>query len=255
MRLLTTFTLLAICLTAIGQTSPHFISRNLLRSSPAKDNRQKPLTFYPSTSAGLEDFGYRTFWSPVIYETVATEGVTIQNSLPKGGRYTDSTGNNLGYTIFVTRVINDAADPLSLTMYFPATPIELTNTFPTIGSATSSILPSSYLTLFLPPDTMTLDKLSLYCYGVTDLESFLHTSFNKGTMLQRTINPKEDYFFYVGVLWSQISPKKRGYGSATGGPARAGFVLKEQDLFYSIRGISPQLDSTLIPSGRIVFKK
>lgn len=189
MRLLTTLTLLTICLTALGQTF---------------DTESK-------------------------YTDATGKSVIIQNSLPKGGAYLDSAGNiirntkNFAYVIFWTRVINETATPLELTINFPAD-------FPS---------PYSYLKLFLPPDTMTIDKESLYNYGVTGL-----TGFNKPTKLQRTINPKEECSFYIAAV-----------SFRAGGTVRAGLILKEHDLFYSIRGIAPELDSVLIPCGQIVFKK
>ena len=166
-----------------------------------------------------------------------TKGVIIQNSYPKGnGRldstgkngYNDPAGKNFAYTIFWTRVINETATPLELTINFPADSFEVPRS------------PHSYIKLFLPPDTMTLDKESLYDYGLTGLKSFLDTSFNKPTMLQRTINPKEECLFYI-VRLANV-----GYNGAV----RAGLVLQEQDLFYRIN----MLDS-LIPCGHIVFKK
>lgn len=90
---------------------------------------------------------------------------------------------------------------------------------------------------------MTLDKESLYDYGSEFLKSLLDTGLNKPTALQRTINPKEEYFFYIGAL---------SYKS--GGMVRAGLVLKDQELFYRI-GIIPHFDSALFPCGHIVFKK
>jgi len=209
MRLLAVFTLLTICLTAIGQTFPI-----------KKDKKQKkyfPLTYYPGTYIDTE----------TKYTDSTGIVVIIQNSLPKGGGYTDPTGKNFEYRIFWTRVINETATPLELTINFPAS---------------FAILHSPYF--FLPPDTMTLDKETLYDYGATGLKSFLDTGINKPTMLLRTINPKEACLFYIGALFYQ-----GGYGGA-----RAGLVLKEQDFFYSIRGMSPQLDSALIPCGRIVLK-
>lgn len=158
----------------------------------------------------------------------ASQGVIIQNSLPKGGgRYTDPTGKNFPYVIFWTRIINEAATPLKLIIKFS------TDSFPVLPS------PDSYLKVFLPPDTMTLDKVPLYDYGLTGLISFLDTDFNKPTMLQRTINPNEECLFYIGMLLYQAS-----------GTVRTGLVLKEQSLFYRIN----LLDSALIPCGQIVFK-
>jgi hypothetical protein len=123
-----------------------------------------------------------------------TKGVIIQNSFPKGnGRldatekngYNDPGGKNFAYSIFWTRVINETAAPLELTISFPADSFEVTRS------------PHSYIKFFIPPDTMTMDKESLYDYGLTGLKSFLDTSFNKPTILQRTINPKEDCLFYI----------------------------------------------------------
>jgi len=161
------------------------------------------------------------------------QGVIIQNSLgPKGGPYTDSTGKRFGYGIFWTRVINESATPLELTINFPADSFAIPPS------------PGSYLKLFLPPDdTMTLDKESLYDYGAKGLKSFLDTGLNKPTTLQRTINPKEEYLFYIGAISYQ-----------SGGMVRAGLVLKDQDLFYRI-SIIPHFDSALFSCGHIIFKK
>ncbi|MEP7322970.1 MAG: hypothetical protein ABI761_13675 [Saprospiraceae bacterium] len=163
-------------------------------------------------------------------ETV--EGVIIQNSLPKGGPYTDPTGKRFGYGIFWTRIINETAYPLNLTINFPGDSFAI---FPQ---------PESYLKLFLPPDIMTLDKESLYDYGATGLKSFLDTGLNRPTMLQKTIHPKEEYLFYIGIL----------FHLPDNGPVRTGLVLKEQDLFYRI-SIAGQLDSALIPCGNIIFNE
>ncbi|WP_276373964.1 hypothetical protein [Chryseolinea sp. H1M3-3] len=201
MKLLTTFILLTICLTAIGQTSP---------------TRK-----WVDTEVKYTDSGGKV--------------VMIHNSFPKAGgdadekcRYTDSSGKKYRYVIFWTRVINETATPLELTINFPA------------------ILPSPYshIKLFVPSDTMTSDKNSLYNYGITGLKSYLETDFNK-TMLKRTINPKEESLFYIVLLSPLYS---------VGGTVRTGFVLKEHQLFYRI-SIRPNFDTALIPCGQIAFKK
>ena len=166
------------------------------------------------------------------------QDIIIQNSGPRGGGYltdssrtkgyTDSTGKNFGYAIFWTGVINNTSTPMELTINFPADSFAI---FPS---------PASYLKLFLLPDTMTLEKEPLYNYGITGLKPFLDTSFHKPTMLQRTINPKEECRFFV------VTISVPGYNGA----ARAGLILKEQDLFYRTN----MLDS-LIHCGHIVFKK
>jgi hypothetical protein len=212
MRLLTTFTLLSICLTAIGQTFP--IKKDSWPFTK-KDKSQKTLTFYPGTYIDTE-FKYADSTGIV---------VIIQNSLRKGGKYTDPTGKDFFSVIYWYRVINETATPLELIINFPA------DSFATLPS------PDSYLKAFLPLDTMTLGKETLYAYGATGLKSFLDTGLNKPTMLQSTINPKEACLFYIGVLYYQAWA-----------PARAELVLKERDLFYRIGGIE-------IPCGQIVFKK
>ena len=164
----------------------------------------------------------------------------IQNSYPRGGvaingnrGYTDSTGKTHGFGIFWTRVINETATPLELRINFPA------------DSFAISSASNSYYKLLLPPNTMTLDKQSLYNYGyeITDLRYFLDTSLNKPTMLRRTINPKEECLFYVVTL--NHTPDN--------GPIRAGLFSKGQDLFY--RMSIDSFGSQIIPCGQIVFNK
>jgi hypothetical protein len=199
MRLLITSTLLIICLTAIGQTF----------------STKKPLTFYPATYIDTE---YRYIDSTGIV-------VIVQNSVRKGGTYTDPTGKDFFSPIYWYRVVNETDTPLELTINFPA------DSFPTHPS------PDCYFKVFLPLDTMTLDREGLYAYGATGLKSFLDSGLNKPTMLQRTINPKEACLFYIGVLYYKTA-------SALG---RAELILKEQDLFYRISDVE-------IPCGQIVFK-
>jgi hypothetical protein len=163
------------------------------------------------------------------YSETASQGIIIQNSYPKGGGYQDSNGKHFGYGVSFTRLINETASSLELTISFPTAILSL---------------PESYLKLFIPPDTMSLDKVVLYDYGATGLKSFLDTDINSPTMLQRTISPKDEFFFYVGTL------SDNAYGVE-----RTELVLKGQDLFYIIKGIDPGLDSALIPCGHIVFKK
>jgi hypothetical protein len=155
--------------------------------------------------------------------------VMLHNSFPKGGGgYTDSIGNNYSYVIFWTRVINESATPVELVIKFPADPFTI---FPS---------PDSYIRIFLPPDTMDLEKIALEDYGLTNLQSFLDAGFNKPSMLQTTVNPNKECFFYIPVLIYQAR-----------GTARAALVLKGQDLFFRI-SIDP--DSAFIPCGHLVFK-
>ncbi len=172
------------------------------------------------------------------YSEAATNGVIIQNSFPKGGPYLESTGkvSEPSFLIFFTRVINKTSTPLELTINFPA------------DSFATGEGKNFHLKLFLPPDTMTLDKESWYNYGVTGLESFLN--FNKPTILQKTIKPNEEFLFHIGtVFYPARGAERAGYQGLRGGN-RAELVLKGQDLFYRM---IPQIDS--LPCGHIIFRK
>jgi hypothetical protein len=114
MRLLTTFTLLTICFTAIGQTT-------------SIDTESK-------------------------YADSTGKGIIIQNSLPKGGGYLDSirkigytysNGKNFSYVIFWTTVINETATPLELTINFPADSLAI---FPSPDSYLKLLLPPATMT-------------------------------------------------------------------------------------------------------------
>jgi hypothetical protein len=171
--------------------------------------------------------GWRIKETTKWYSETANNGIVIQNSFPKGGADTDPRGKNFAYRIFFSRVINETGTPLELTINFPA------------DSFAIPPAPDAYLKVFLPPDTMSLNKELLYNYGL-DLKSYLDNGPNTPTQLQRTINPNEECLFYVGVLFYQAD-----------GVVRAEFVAKEQELFYRI---TPQLGSELIPCGQIGFK-
>ncbi|MBC9794887.1 hypothetical protein [Sinomicrobium weinanense] len=194
--------------------------------STKNNNRQ------PSLIQDLE----RYIYTDTTYASPTGKGITIQNSLPKGGsiapdgtQYFDSSGKRYGFAVFWTRIINETTTPLELNINFPA------------DSFAIFTPPDSYLKLFLPTDTLTYDKLSSYNYGLTGIKSFLDANFNKATRLQKTINPNEEHIFYVVTLSYQAA-----------GTPRAALILKEQDLYYSM-SISPNGSGT-IPSGKIDFK-
>ena len=161
------------------------------------------------------------------------KGVVIQNSFPKGGPYTHPTGVRFQKRICWTRVMNQTQTPIQFTLNFPA------DSFPMPTSA------GSYYKLFLPPDTMTLAKQSLFDYEATGLHSFLDTSLYQSSRLQKTVNPNEEFFFYTALLMG---------GELNQGFARTGVVLKDKDLFYKV-SLGEPLDSTLIPCGHIIVKQ
>jgi hypothetical protein len=166
-------------------------------------------------------------YKPGLYSDTTIQGVRIENGLPKGMGHTDSNGNRFGYALLWTRVTNETTTLLELKINFSA------------DSFAIPPAPDSYLKLFLVPDSIYYSE-----YGSKSLNSFLDTGLNKPTVLQKTIHPKEDYLFYIGMATSAKS----------GGMVRSGLILKDQELFYKA-GIIPHFDSLLFPCGLIVFKK
>lgn len=161
------------------------------------------------------------------FEDSSGRAIRVYNSYPRGGAY-NSAGQNDGYRIFWTGIVNESATPFKLTLEFPS------DSFPT------SISPNAYIKAFIPPDTMTHDKLELFDFGVTDIKSILDNGFKKPSKLEVTLSPSEEYFYYTLFLFHESE-----------GRARSALVLEGQDLFYRI-SIDSQ-PSLLIPCGRIEF--
>lgn len=163
------------------------------------------------------------------YKDSIGKAIKVYNSLPKGGGgYINSGGKNYSYVIFWTRIVNESSTPLKMTVKFP------TDSFSFFASL------NSYIKLLIPSDTMTLEKISLGDYGLTNLKSILDNGFYKPSILEKTLNPKEECLFYTPIFIHQAQ-----------GTARTSFILKGHDLFYRV-SIDPY--STVIPCGRIDFK-
>ena len=186
-------------------------------------------------------------------ETIADNGLLIQNSYPKGGSYINPKGERFGYGVFWTYMINDTDFPIHIAINFPA------DSFPIINRAiagmgnlfnfpTDSLVifnrPNKYFKLFLPSDKMTLDKIPLFDYGATGVKLFLDTCLNEATAFEKTIQPKETHLFYVGILLHVPD----------NGPVRTSLISEDNHLFYSV-SIGRQLDTVLIPCGRIAVKE
>lgn len=138
----------------------------------------------------------------------------IQNSFPRGGiKYSDPNGEVYVYAVFWTRIINETDNSLELKIEFPVDSYEVPS------------LPGKYFKILVPPDTMTLEKVPLFNYGLTDLESFLDKSIHKSSSLKRIIKPKESSGFYV-VMLCLIE--------GAHGTLRTGLSLKGQNLSYRI---------------------
>lgn len=166
------------------------------------------------------------------YSETNTNGIVIQNSLPRGGPYTGPTKKHFNYThlVFFTRVVNETEAPLELTIHFSADSIPIPHS------------PDTFVKLFLPPDTMTHAKQSVFDYGVAPLKSF-----DQPTRFQRTIKPKEECLFNIIAIYYQTiaTPENRDRGGN-----RAELILKGKDLFYRI---PPAID--WLPCGQIVSKR
>lgn len=225
----------------IGKSKPDKVATDIDASDSTKNKEQKTQTDIPNSFIESE----------FKFTDSAGKDVIIQNSKTKGGGnidgdrdlnavrgYDDSTGIHYAHAIWWTRIINETTSPLELSINFPADSLR--------------IIPppdNNYFRLFFPSDTMTVNKLSSYNYGITGLRSFFDSNFNKPTGLKTKINPNEEYFFYVTMLMQM--PNQRD-SQRWEGPTRAGIVLKEQNLFYKVSVGS--LGTKLIPIGQFVLK-
>ncbi len=166
------------------------------------------------------------------YSETEHNGITIQNSFPKGGPYKGPTTDhfNHSYLVFFTRVVNETENPVELTLHFSADSFAIPNS------------PNTFVKLFLPPDTMTLAKQPLFSYGVTALASL-----DESTQFQRKIQSNGDCLFYVVAIFYQT---RADAWSQERGRNRAELVMKGQDLFYRLL---PQVEN--LSCGQIVVKK
>ena len=158
--------------------------------------------------------GHRYIYTDTTYASTGN-GITIQNSFRKGGPmepetpYIDTTGKQYFFTTSWTRVINGTNNSLELMINFPA------DSFPLSSPS------GSYLKLFIPTETMTIDKLPLFSYGLTGMKFFVEANWNKATSLHRTIKPNDELIFYVvGLAYKTV------------GPSRSAIILKGKDLIY-----------------------
>lgn len=150
------------------------------------------------------------------------------HSFPRGGGEVYKNGKKYSYVVFWTRVFNQSATPLELKVKFP--------------EVTFFNWPDDYIQIVLPKETMLMDKVHAYDYGLTHLQSFLNDKSNQLNFLQKRINPNQEHIFYI-IVFMHIK---------NWGPARAKFELKDQALFYKI---SMGSDTTMIPCGHLYFKK
>lgn len=153
--------------------------------------------------------------------------VKFTNSFPRGGGVVYKNGKKYTYVVFWTRVFNQSTSHFELKIKFP--------------EITYFKSPDSYIHIVLPKESMSLDKVQSFDYGLTNLQSLLNDESKQLSILQKMIKPKEDYIFYTAVFM-HID----GWG-----PVRSKFEVKEQNLFYKIKTGS---DTTMIPCGSLYVK-
>lgn len=165
------------------------------------------------------------------YSEHEKDGVIIQNSYNKGGPYTGPTkeGFNHSYLVYFSRIINETERPMEVKIAFSADSMAIP------GS------PTTFVKIFLPSDTMTMDKKDLFSYGVTRLASL-----DQPTSFQRTIKPKEDCLFYTIALFYQT--KDVMYEDRGGN--RVEYLFNGKNLIFNML---PQIDA--LECGEIIFDK
>lgn len=158
------------------------------------------------------------------YKDFKGNSVMISNSFPKGGGVVDNNGKNLGYRVFWNRIRNESISPIDFHVKFPEA------TF---------VKPKGYpVKIVLPKENMKYEKIQLFDFGLTNLQSLFNDESNQLSFLDKKISPKEDYFFYV-IMFIQET-----------GTARAELILKGINMYYKIKVGS---DSTLIPCGNLTY--
>ena len=201
------------------------------QTNVTKDNI-KSETKHVVTSPGSNE-KYHTKYE---YTDSIGKSLVILNSFRRGGPYIDPKGISYGKLIFWTRLINETDSPLELKIDFPVDSFEVPG------------LPGKYYKVLVPPDTMTIDKESLYDYGMTGLKPFLDNNIHKPSSLKRTINPKESSGFYIVILFDHW----------VGAPFGAGLSIKGQNLVCRISRASearpPLISEKEIDCGNINLK-
>ena len=165
------------------------------------------------------------------YSEHEKDGITIQNSYNKGGPYTGPTegGFRHSYLVYFTRVINESEQPITLTVRHSADATPIPNA------------PDTFVKVFLPSDTMTMEKRDLFSYGVTQIADF-----DQPTSFQRTIKPQEDCLFYTIAFFYQT----RDVLNEERGGNRAEYTFDGQKLVFNML---PQIEA--LPCGDIVFNQ
>lgn len=192
------------------------------------------------------------------YRDASGKQVVLENSLPRGGlTYTDpTTGRKYVYAVFWSRIVNETALPLTVSIQVPADSFRIADkpagpvglagkaSAHSVKQAKQAALPHNYFRIVLPTEEMSPKQARLFNYGLKDLKAVLDYKLPQLTALQRTIPAKASGFMYVVIL------ANRGVE----GTVRAGFSVKNNKLYYRVNGEeidcgpSPGKNLTLVPS-------
>lgn len=160
--------------------------------------------------------------SPKWYSEYQKEGIIIQNSYPKGGPYTGPTQKHYHYSylVFYTRVENKSLKPIEINIAYSAEAIQIPKS------------PHTFMKLFLPEVEMRPEKINLFSYGITQINSF-----DEPTQLKKVIQPQQEAYFYTVALFYQT--KKLPFNSERGGN-RAEYFFDGNTLKFSM---CPQVEA------------
>ncbi|MEM9299161.1 MAG: hypothetical protein AAGA64_12335 [Bacteroidota bacterium] len=166
------------------------------------------------------------------YSESTSNGISIQNSPPKGGRYPKDVDDlyNCSYLVFFTRITNEGESPINLSLELSASNFFIPQS------------PNTFVALSLPSDKMTLEKVNEFTYGLSNFDPLAKSSEHL-----ETLKPYEDFLFYVVAFFYQTED---GEWSEERGGNRAQLTLKGQELFYDM---PPQINS--LPIGEIILNE
>ncbi|MEM6380757.1 MAG: hypothetical protein AAF705_21420 [Bacteroidota bacterium] len=161
------------------------------------------------------------------------KGIIILNGYPKGGGeiepggirgYNDHRGIHYGSAIYWSCFINQTDSPMELSATFPSDSFLVPNKT------------DAFYKLFLPSDTLEVERISLYNYGIEGLKTFLDENFDQGSSIQRNIAPGDSCYIYINSLMHMPNSRHGGI--------RSGFFLKGEELHYRF---------TINPEGKMEF--
>ena len=163
------------------------------------------------------------------YSECSHEGITIQNSFPKGGPYPGQTHEfyNHSYLVFFTRITNDSKDTIDISVDFSDEPIVIPNST------------NTYMRILLPSADMTMDKIPQFSYGLNELESLYGPTNYKNQLI-----PGEETIFYLVAFFYQTAPE--AWQEYRGGNRAEFYIEGDQILFNMI----PQIES--LKCGKII---